>query len=264
MKSESILKLVLFCAFPCAIIGASSLRAQPTSLPWREIDPKSIGPTDPDYTARFYIGRLIFRIPNKFLVFPWPNGKQPFDRTICANPERLKEPLTRAVCGSPSQTVFLKIPVPRYSANGENGVFVSVVTLGYGLGYIFSHYSVEQFEAGPYEADHFAFGTRTRVPKLDTTGYAAFRAREYIYVRRSEDDVFRLITCTSKKIAADSLEDLVCTTRMNFVGDRVPQPPDGKSGYTIEFGIPGTEIDKVEDFGATVTKAITGFLEASP
>jgi hypothetical protein len=122
---------------------------------------------------------------------------------------------------------------------------------------------VEQFEAGPYAADHFAFGIRTRVPELDTMGYAAFRAGEYVYVKKSGGDAFRLITCTSKNIAADSREDLICTARMNFLGDRFPQTPDGKAGYTIEFGIPGIEIDKVEDFGATVSKAIAGFLEAS-
>jgi hypothetical protein len=264
MKRGSILKLILFCAFACAMIGAHSLRAQPASPPWRELDPKLIGPTDPDYTARFHIGRLIFRIPNRFLVFPWPNGQQPFDPAVCENPDRSKESVTRSVCSSPSQSVFLKIPVPRHSGNEQNAVFVSAVTLGYGLGYIFSHYSVEQFEAGPYEADHFAFGIRSRVHELDTRGYAAFRAGDYIYVKKSESDTFRLITCTSKNFSANSLEDLDCAARMSLLGDKFPQTPDSKSGYTIEFELPGAELDNVSHVGASVTKAVSGFLEASP
>jgi hypothetical protein len=168
------------------------------------------------------------------------------------------------VCSSPSESVFLKLPVPRYSANEQNAVFVSGVTLGYGLGYIFSQYSVEQFEAGPYEADHFAFGTRRRIPELDTTAYAAFRAGDYIYVKKSGGDAFRLITCTSKNFTANSLEDLDCAARTSLLGDSFPKTPDGKSGYTIEFGLPGTEIDNVAGIGESVTKAVSGFLEASP
>jgi hypothetical protein len=51
---------------------------------------------------------------------------------------------------------------------------------------------------------------------------------------------------------------------MSLLGDKFPQTPDSKSGYTIEFELPGAELDNVADVGASVTKAVSGFLEASP
>jgi hypothetical protein len=168
-----------------------------------------------------------------------------------------------AICNSSHQSVFLKIPVQRFSANKKGTVFVSAVTLGFRLGYRFSHYTVEQFAGGPYEADHFAFGTRSRISELDTTEYAAFRAGAYIFIKRKGDDAFRLIICTSQKLAAASLEDLECFARTNFVQDGFPQTPEDKAEYTIEFGFPGTEIDSVMEVGAVVSNAISGFVETA-
>ena len=243
MNGGSIIKLVLFYALTCASI-CTSAGAQPSSPPFREIDPRLTGPTDPNHAPLFRLGRLVFRIPNRFLIFPWPNNREP----------------------SPSQghTVFLKIPIRGAPTSEGNPFVISAVTLGYRLGYIFPTYSVEQFEAGPYERDRLVFGTRTRIPKLDTSAYAAFRAAEYIYVKRTEGDSFRLITCTAKNYTADSVDDLDCAARMYLHGERIPQTTNGNSEYTIEFSLPGANIDDVADVGAAITKSILGFLEAGP
>jgi hypothetical protein len=98
-------------------IGAHSQRPL---APGGIIDPRLVGPTDPDYAPRFFIGLLVFKVPNRFLIFPWPTDQHPFDRSVCAEPSAVKDPAVAAGCKSDHQSVFLKIPIPGFARDAQN------------------------------------------------------------------------------------------------------------------------------------------------
>jgi hypothetical protein len=113
------------------LLGASSAQAQSALPPGGIVDPRLVGPTDRSYAPRFFIGALVFRIPNEFLIFPWPTGQHRFDRSICSAPNAVKDPTSIAACKAESQSVFMKIPIPGFASDGKINGDLSHVTLGF-------------------------------------------------------------------------------------------------------------------------------------
>jgi hypothetical protein len=254
------------------LLSLNSLRSQTALVPGGVVDPKLIGPTDPDYAPRFHIGTLVFRIPNRFLVFPWPTGKHPFDRATCSEGEAANNPVAVALCKARSQSVYLRIPVPGSVSEGQN--FDSFTTLGFQEGYDFPTYSVEEFAT-----QHDERWVRNRVPGLDTEKYSAFhdawiseyarkappnilsmQAGQYVFINKKKEDP-RRITCQTATQTDNRYRNLSCAIRISLLGDKYPQESSGRYPYTLEFTIPGTKIDNAAELGMDVTQAVLAFID---
>lgn len=273
MKKTRVALAMCFALF--IPIGAYSQR---TLAPGGIIDPRLIGPTDPDYAPRFFIGQFVFEIPNRFLIFPWRTGQHPFDRSVCAEPTAMKDPAIIAKCRSDQQGVFLKIPISGFPSHDQNSGAISLVTLGFHelMGSKWPGYrgSVEEFSV-----EHDDRWIRMQVPELDTNKYAAFHdtwtgayakqappnilaeaAGEYIFLSKSIDEQPRAMICETVIKTGDAYRKLRCNATIPFLSERYPQEPSGRYPYTISFELPGDEIDAASEVGRQVIQAVTAFL----
>jgi hypothetical protein len=256
-------------------IGAHSQR---TFAPGGIIDPRLIGPTDPDYAPPFFIGPLVFKVPNRFLIFPWPRGQHPFDRSLCAEPTAVKDPAVIAICKSDHQSVFLKIPIPGFAWDVQNNGAISLVTLGFHelMGSKWPGYqgSVEE-----YSAEYDDRWVRMHVTELDTKKYVAFHdawtgayakqappnilaeaAGEYVFISKSIKDQPRALNCQTVLNTGDVHHKVRCNATIPFLSEQYPQEPSGRYPYTISFDLPGDEIDAAAEVGRRVTQAVLAFL----
>jgi len=261
-----------------ALLVGSGVQAQPELAPGGIIDPGLVGPTDANYAPRFFVGALLFRIPNTFLIFPWPTGQHPFDRSICDQPTIVKDPAAIAICKSDSQSIFMKIPVAGFASDAKNNGGVSLVTLGFhelwGSKWLGIQASVAEF--GAERDDRWV---RKRIPELDTQKYAAFhdawtgeyakqappkilaaQAGDYMFISRNKDEP-RVLTCQTVLETGDVYRKLRCIAAITFLAERYPQEPSGRYPYTITFDLPGTEIDAAAEVGRHVTQAFLAFLD---
>ncbi len=274
-KTRSVLATLFTLVAP---VGA---HGQGTLAPGGIIDPRLVGAANADYAPQFFIGPLVFTIPNRFLIFPWPTGKHPFNPSVCAESTAMDDRLTVTLCKSDHRSVFLKIPIPGFAPETQNDGAISLVTLGFhelgGSAWLDFRASVEEFSAA-----HDDRWVRMRARELDTKIYAAFHdewtgpyaknappnilarsAGDFIFISKNVEDEPRALTCQTVLSTGDAHHRLRCNATVAFLAERFPKEPSGRYPYTIGFDLPGNEIDAVADVERYVTQAVLGFLNPS-
>ena len=229
------------------VVGSLYINTVSSSL--RELLPKGRWMTDPNYYPTLTLGSLVFKIPNRFLAYPWKSGAEPAS-TLCAgstNYRRENEGLcsTLAVEGSLS----LELPLTLTDKDGRKAHWLSAVTVLFG-----DTVSYPPHLLASYNDWRRGQLPTLRVPQSDLADFDAFEIIPHSYVVRhrmfsSFDQVHDLMVRTNeaeprfadcmRSDPSQSISHATCVASMGFLIDQFPQKENMRYPYLVKYNLPG-------------------------
>ena len=213
----------------------------------------------------FYLGPLIFRIPNRMLAFPWRNGESP--SLPCAAPPGYGG---RVKCSpfAATRSVFLILDVPADTIAVGQPAFRSAVTLGANEPYDFHDKETpEDFLQRRQKDPRF---TISRAPTLDTRHYAVALVElanppmgwkgatvDYHFIAKDGTAPGEVV-CEGRRGTAPFDKNTYCVVRNHFLTEQFPvDDHTNRSIYSVEYTFPWSLIDQAPQVEAIVRREMS-------